>query len=254
MDVNKNSFTFGFAAIMVIIVAALLSVTDIQLKPFQDRNIELEKKQNILSSVGINVDREDAEEKYSIYIKSELVLNNKGEQIDGIAFDIDLGKELKKGIDKQELPLFISEIEGKKRYIVPLRGKGLWGPIWGFISLEDDLNRVYGAVFDHKSETPGLGAEINTSMFQDPFSGKTIFEGEDFTSISVIKGGAMEGDMHGVDGISGGTITSVGVSDMLSERLNMYLPYFNKMKPALVGDSIFTEMDSLVTVNDSIIN
>ena len=254
MDVNKNSYTFGFAAIMVILVAALLSVTAIQLKPFQDRNIELEKKQNILSSVGINVDREDAEEKYSIYIKSELVLNNKGEQIDGIAFDIDLGKELKKGIDKQELPLFISEIEGKKRYIVPLRGKGLWGPIWGFISLEDDLNRVYGAVFDHKSETPGLGAEINTSMFQDPFSGKTIFEGEDFTSISVIKGGAMEGDMHGVDGISGGTITSVGVSDMLSERLNMYLPYFNKMKPALVGDSIFTEMDSLVTVNDSIIN
>jgi len=254
MDVNKNSFTFGFAGIMVVIVAALLSFTAIQLKPFQDRNIELEKKQNILSSVGVNVDREDAEEKYSIYIKSELVLNNKGEQIDSVAFDIDLGKELKKEIDKQRLPLFISEIEGRKRYIVPLRGKGLWGPIWGFISLEDDLNRVYGAVFDHKSETPGLGAEINTSIFQDPFSGKTIFEGDYFTSISVIKGGAMEGDMHGVDGISGGTITSVGVSDMLLERLNMYLPFFNKMKSSLVVDFISTEMDSLVTINDSIIN
>lgn len=254
MDINKNSFTFGFTTIMVIIVSALLSIAYIKLKPYQDRNIELEKKQNILSSVGITVDRDNAEAKYSTYIKSEIVLNNKGEEVEGSAFDVDLGKEIKKDVNTQLLPLFISEVDGATRYIIPLRGKGLWGPIWGFIALEDDLNKVYGAVFDHKKETPGLGAEINTPMFQDPFAGKTIFEGEVFTPIKVIKGGPKEGDMHGVDGISGGTITSNGVSDMLSERLNMYLPYFNKMKPVFEVDSVFSEMDSVVTINDSIIN
>ena len=254
MDINKNSFTFGFTTIMVIIVAGLLSIAYIKLKPYQDRNIELEKKQNILSSVGITVDRDNAEAKYSTYIKSEIVLNNKGEEVEGSAFDVDLGKEIKKDVNTQLLPLFISEVDGATRYIVPLRGKGLWGPIWGFIALEDDLNKVYGAVFDHKKETPGLGAEINTPMFQDPFAGKTIFEGEVFTPIKVIKGGPKEGDMHGVDGISGGTITSNGVSDMLSERLNMYLPYFNKIKPVFEVDSVFSEMDSVVIINDSIIN
>ena len=254
MDINKNSFTFGFTTIMVIIVSALLSIAYIKLKPYQDRNIELEKKQNILSSVGITVDRDNAEAKYSTYIKSEIVLNNKGEEVEGSAFDVDLGKEIKKDVNTQLLPLFISEVDGVTRYIIPLRGKGLWGPIWGFIALEDDVNKVYGAVFDHKKETPGLGAEINTPMFQEPFAGKTIFEGEVFTPIKVIKGGPKEGDMHGVDGISGGTITSNGVSDMLSERLNMYLPYFNKMKPVFEVDSVFSEMDSVVTINDSIIN
>jgi Na+-transporting NADH:ubiquinone oxidoreductase subunit C len=176
MDVNKNSYTFSFAAIMVVVVAALLSTAAIALKPFQSRNVLLEKKQNILSSVGINIQRDEADLKYPSIIKEELVLNNKGEKIDGIAFDIDLQKELKKNPSEQSLPLYISEIDGKKQYIIPLRGKGLWGPIWGFISLEDDLNKVFGAVFDHKTETPGLGAEINMPFFQDPFVGKTIFE------------------------------------------------------------------------------
>ena len=254
MDVNKNSYTFGFAAIMVIIVAALLSSAAIGLKPFQDRNIELEKKQNILSSVGIVTDRDGAEELYLTYIKQELVLNNKGEEVEGSTFDIDLAKEVKKEADAQVLPLFISEVDGKTMYIIPLRGKGLWGPIWGFISLEDDLNTVFGAVFDHKGETPGLGAEINRPMFQDPFAGKSIFNGEEFKSIKVIKGGAGEDNMHAVDGISGGTITSDGVTDMLLERLTMYLPYFNKIKPTIEVDSVFSAMDSVVTVNDSIIN
>ena len=255
MDVNKNSYTLGFAAIMVVIVAALLSVAYIKLKPYQDTNIELEKKQNILSSIGITVERDAAEKAYDTYITGELVLNNKGEEVDGSAFDIDLSKEIKKEASAQLLPLFISEVDGRAMYIIPLRGKGLWGPIWGFISLEEDLNKVYGAVFDHKGETPGLGAEINTPKFQMQFKeNKTIFEGEEFISIAVIKGRKTKGDKHAVDGISGGTITSDGVSDMLSERLSMYLPYFAKIKSAFVVDSIFLEIDSVAIVNDSIIN
>ena len=254
MDVNKNSNTFGFAAVMVIIVAALLSTAAIELKPFQDRNVELEKKQNILSSVGVTIDRDGAEKIYDTYIKSELVLNVKGEEVEGSAFDVDLGIEMKKNASAQLLPLFISNVEGVTRYIIPLRGKGLWGPIWGFISLEEDLNSVFGAVFDHSSETPGLGAEINRASFEDPFKGKTIFEGEMFTSIKVIKGGAQDSDMHGVDGISGGTITSDGVSDMLDERLRMYLPYFSSLSSANELDLVFNQLDSLVLVDNSKIN
>ena len=232
MNVEKNSYTFIFATIMVLIVAALLATTAISLKPHQETNVALEKKQNILSSIGVDVERNMADKEYSKYIVEELVLNNKGEEIDGIAFDIDLAKELKKDSKDQLLPLFIAEKDNSRKYIIPLRGKGLWGPIWGFMALNDDLNTVYGAVFDHKAETPGLGAEINQGFFQDPFVGQNIFKDDNLVSIKVIKGGAPDGDKHGVDGISGGTITSDGVTDMLLERLTMYEPYFrnNKLK------------------------
>ncbi|KRO56400.1 MAG: NADH:ubiquinone reductase (Na(+)-transporting) subunit C [Bacteroidetes bacterium] len=250
MDINKNSYTVVFASIMVIIVAAALAYAAIGLKPFQDSNIVLEKKQNILSSVGITIDRENAEAKYSEYIKSEIVLNNKGEEVEGSAFDIDLSKEMKKDVNTQLLPLFISQIDGATSYIIPLRGKGLWGPIWGFIALKDDLTTVYGAVFDHKGETPGLGAEINQPFFQEPFAGKTIFEGLNFTSIKVVKVGYSKGDMHAVDGISGGTITSDGVTDMLSERLSMYLAYFEKIKAKSEVEQVMVQINSLAVINN----
>ena len=250
MDINKNSYTVFFASIMVIIVAAALAYAAIGLKPFQDSNIVLEKKQNILTSVGITIDRENAQAKYSEYIKSEIVLNNKGEEVEGSAFDIDLSKEMKKDVNTQLLPLFISQIDGATSYIIPLRGKGLWGPIWGFIALKDDLTTVYGAVFDHKGETPGLGAEINQPFFQEPFAGKTIFEGLNFTSIKVVKVGYSKGDMHAVDGISGGTITSDGVTDMLSERLSMYLAYFEKIKAKSEVEQVMVQINSLAVINN----
>ena len=253
MNVDSNSYTFGFATMMVVIVAALLSYAAIELKPLQDTNIELEKQQNILSSIGVDVQRDLAKEVYSKYIKQEIVLNSKGEEVDGDAFEIELKKELKKANSDQALPLFISNVDGFKQYIIPLRGKGLWGPIWGFIALEEDLNTVYGAVFDHKGETPGLGAEINQSFFQEPFIGKSIFDGETFKSIRVVKGGAPEGDNYAVDGISGGTITSDGVTDMLLERLNMYLPYITRLKTEMEEEKIITEIDSALILNDSLI-
>ena len=205
MDVNKNSYTFGFAAVMVVVVASLLSVAAISLKPFQDKNIESEKKQNILTTVGVDVSREEAAAAFEQNITESFVLNNKGEQVDGDAFTIDLGQELKKSPKDQKLPVFVSNINGENIYILPMRGKGLWGPIWGYIALENDMSTIYGAVFDHKSETPGLGAEISLSWFEEPFIGKTIYDGDEFVSVKVIKGGAKEDDMHGVDGSSGGT-------------------------------------------------
>ena len=251
MDVNKNSYTLGFAAIMVIIVAALLSVAAIVFKEPQERNVELEKKQNILKSVAVEVSREESETVYYNFIKEELVIDSKGEIKEGIAFDVDLAKELKKDISEQNLPLYIAEVDGETKYIIPLRGKGLWGPIWGFIALNEDLNTVYGAIFDHSKETPGLGAEINTGNFQIPFAGKTIFEGIEFVSISVIKS-AEEDNMHAVNGISGGTITSNGVSDMIKERLEKYLPYFENQNPETKIEKEVEMIFSDSTLTDSL--
>lgn len=244
MNVNKNSYTFGFATIMVVVVASLLSLAAISLKPFQDRNIELEKKQNILNSVGIQVEREAAAEAYAKYITESFVVNSDGEQTKGQAFNVDLAVELKKDLKEQVFPIFISQKENVKSYILPVRGTGLWGPIWGYIALKEDLNTILGAVFDHKGETPGLGAEISLSWFQEPFQGKTIFEGDEFVSIKVVKGGAKEDDMHAVDGISGGTITADGVTDMLEERLGNYVPFFENMREELEVESVLDSLDS----------
>ena len=126
MNVNTNSYTIGFACAMVVLVAALLASTSIQLTPLQDRNIELEKKQNILQSVGVYVDREESEASYSKFIKEELVIDVEGNVLDGSAFNIDLGDELKKDIKDQKLPLYVSTLEdSSKCFIIPLRGLSL---------------------------------------------------------------------------------------------------------------------------------
>lgn len=250
MDANKNSYTFSFAAVMVVLVATLLSVAAISLKPFQDKNVEAEKKQNILTTLGIEVSREDAAKVYKEKITSSYVLNSEGTVVDGDAFTVDLGVELKKPVDQQVFPVFEGEKNGQKSYILPMRGKGLWGPIWGYLALEEDMSTISGAVFDHKSETPGLGAEISLGWFQEPFIGKTIFDGKEFKSIKVVKGGAKEDDMHGVDGISGGTITSDGVSDMLDERLSKYLPFFNqKLSEMIEADTVVVDSLQALTLN-----
>ena len=252
MDVNKNSYTFSFAAIIVVLVASLLSIAAISLKPFQNKNIESEKKQNILSTVGIEVSREEAADAYKKSISNTYVINNKGELVEGNAFDVDLGLELKKPSSEQLLPVFESEKDGDKLYILPMRGKGLWGPIWGFVALKDDMTTISGVVFDHKSETPGLGAEISLGWFQEPFIGKQIFKGAELVSINVVKGGAKDKDMHAVDGISGGTITSDGVTDMLSERFGQYLSFFkNKMSQniTLSPDSLMSDSSIVYNFN-----
>lgn len=225
MDVNSNKYTIGFALIMVIAVALILAFTSESLKPMQKKNVELEKMQNILQSVGVKVSREEAEANFNQFITEQIVLDENGKQIDGNAFDVDILKEYKSGGQKN-FPIFIYENNDGKKYIIPLVGKGLWGPIWGYIALNEDKNTVAGASFDHKTETPGLGAEINQGWFQEPFVGKKVFdETGTYQSIKVIKGGAKEGDMHGVDAISGGTITSNGVTEMLQRTLKVYEPF-----------------------------
>jgi Na+-transporting NADH:ubiquinone oxidoreductase subunit C len=141
-----------------------------------------------------------------------------------------INKQIEKFESGRELPVYVCEKEGSTYFILPLRGKGLWGPIWGYIALESDLNTVYGAVFDHKGETPGLGAEINQGWFQENFQGKKIFKDGQFVSIEVVKGGADAADLYEVDGISGGTITSKGLEDMLYDCLKSYETFFETQR------------------------
>ena len=190
--------------------------------------MELETKQNILSAIGVNVDRDQAELDFDTYIKQQLTVKSDG-SIDASvnAFTIELKKEVKKAGEDQNLPLYIAEKDGKTYYIVPLYGAGLWDAIWGYIGLDTDENTIIGAVFDHKGETAGLGAEINTSWYEDQYIGDKIMdENGNFVSVKAIKGGTPASNLHGVDAISGGTITSDGVTDMVEERLARYIPYF----------------------------
>lgn len=233
MNKNSSKYTFMFASVMVIVVAVLLSLAAIGLGPYQAQNVKLEKMQNILASIDVKSEAKEAEKLFNQYIKEQVVLNNKGEKVPGdiSAFDIDLKKELDKAktgqADKQLFPLFTFNKGGRTYYVIPVRGKGLWGPIWGYIALEGDMNTVFGASFGHKGETPGLGAEIDTEAFQKQFVGKKILDDSgNFVSVKVVKGGAAPEDLHGVDAISGGTITSNGVSEMLKRTLGNYVPYF----------------------------
>lgn len=225
MDKQGNTYTFLYAAVMVVVVAALLAFISQTLKPRQTKNEEVAKKIEILKSVQIESTAADAEAKYEQYVgENAYVINMAGTKTEGDAFTVDLAKELKKAPEDRAYPIYECRLDdGKVKYIIPVRGKGLWGPIWGYVALNDDKNTIYGATFGHKGETPGLGAEIDKEKFQEPFKGKTIFsESGMLVSIKVMKAGQSKGTNHEVDAISGGTITSVGLEDMLKDCLSGY--------------------------------
>ena len=231
---HSNKYIVVYSTVMVVLVAVSLTFIAMGLKTKQEDNIRIEKMQNILASVHIDASVKNAIDLYKKYITHTMTINNKGAEIPGVdAFTVDLALEIKKPADQQQLPVFIATLDDGLNYsIVPVRGKGLWGPVWGYVALKDDFNTIFGVVFDHKGETPGLGAEINTDFFEQPFQNKQIFDNQgNFVSIGVIKGGVSDSDLHNVDAISGGTITSKGLEKMLKDCLINYEEYFkNKGK------------------------
>ena len=239
MNRDSNIYTFLFVGIMIVGIASILAYTSQTLKPMQDENVKNEKMQNILSTVGINVSREDAEESYSKYITQELALKMDGtvnESLNPFS-NLNLAKELKKDYIDQHFPLYIADIDSERYYIIELRGVGLWDAIWGYISLKSDFNTINGVSFDHKGETAGLGAEITKDWFKDSFIDEKVFNKEgQLVGITVLKGNNdpsnSDKDDHEVDAISGSTITGDGVTDMIKERLNNYLPYLEKLEIA----------------------
>lgn len=240
MSRDSNLYTFLFVGIMIVGIASILAYTSQTLKPMQDENVKNEKMQNILSTVGINVSREEAEKSYKKYIVEELALKIDGsinENINPFS-DLNLAKELKKDYEDQHFPLYVAEINSEKYYIIELRGTGLWDAIWGYISLKSDFNTVNGVSFDHKGETAGLGAEITKDWFKESFKDEKIFNSDgELVGITVLKGNNdpnnIDKDDHEVDAISGSTITGDGVTDMIYERVSNYLPYLS-----LINDKV----------------
>jgi Na+-transporting NADH:ubiquinone oxidoreductase subunit C len=229
-DKNSNGFTFGFAIAMVVVVGAVLALIAMGLKERQVKN-QLDKKRiDILGAIKVEASRENAAEVFNQYVKNSYVIDHKGNPVEGgvSAFDIDIKKDFRdKTLSEEDkrYPLYECEKDGKMLYVVPMVGKGLWGPIWGFVSVEDDFTTIYGAKFDHKTETPGLGAEIKEDFFTEKFDEKKLADKGKY--FEVLKGGSVPSEPNQVDGITGGTITSKGVEEMMNRTFDIYMKYFD---------------------------
>tara|TARA_B100000925_G_scaffold4610_1_gene3350 strand:+ start:150 stop:908 length:759 start_codon:yes stop_codon:yes gene_type:complete len=248
MNKDSNTYTITFAVILVVIVGGLLALIANGLKPIQDENLKNEKKQYILNCLPGNkaITRDEAGDKFAKFVKQRLILDYNGEIVENTlldanvavndkdpkdAFSIDLLKEYKtiKEAGNRNYPLFICNVDNKTYYVAPVMGKGLWAAVWGYIALDENGNKIEGAVFDHKSETPGLGAEITQDFFEDQFIGKMISNGNNYRPVEVNKPGNPLNEYQ-VDGISGGTFTSVGVEEMMSRTLLVYHKYIKNAK------------------------
>ena len=228
----SNLYIFGFSSALVLLAAAILSFTSIMLKDRQHQNIEIERQKNILAALGVKSTSADVLTKFPQYIRQSLVIKADGSIVSGTtAEEIDLKKENEKPVEEREFPLYLAEKDGKHFVVIPVWGKGLWGPIWGNVALESDMNTIHGVNFDHAGETPGLGAQISTTRFMSQFKDKKLFNLSDhFVSIKVEKHGTYKPDSHTVDAISGGTITSKFLEDMLIQSLEPYQNYFSQNK------------------------
>lgn len=244
--VDKNSYTILFAIGMVIAVGFLLAFTASSLKPKISENQRIEKQQNILYAMGVNANTEssaafistkEASDAFSKYITKQLVIQNGKAEEDTEAYLIDVKKEKAAGKDdpsKRRLPLFVGEKDGVTYYVVPIYGKGLWDAIWGYVSMDKDMV-IQGAYFDHKGETPGLGANIKERFFMDDFVGEHLLDDNgNFKGVAVAKGNADPKNDNKtdneVDAIAGATITGDGVTAMIKSDLKLYKPYFDNLK------------------------
>jgi Na+-transporting NADH:ubiquinone oxidoreductase subunit C len=256
---ETNAYTVIFAVGMVVVVGALLAFLASTLKPTISENERLEKQQNILYAMGVNnnegtsaifISTEEAPEKFSEFIKEQVVLESENGKIvnkytreeykekfggqEPYLIDVKKQQTRAKAGKSRRLPLFIGEKDGKKFYIAPIRGKGLWDAIWGYVALNEEMV-VQGAYFDHKGETPGLGANIKQRFFMDDFVGEHLLDKNgNFIGITVAKGNADPKNDNKtdneVDAIAGATITGDGVTAMIKTDLRLYLPYFKNLK------------------------
>ena len=222
MNTNSNSYTIIYAAIMVVIVAFLLAFVSSSLKSIQNANIENDTKKQILSAINVT-DVKDADAEFAKYEVKDMLV-----QADGTlaAYEGEFNTSFKGEIAENRLHVFECKVDGATKYIVPVYGAGLWGPVWGYVALNDDKDTVFGVYFNHAGETPGLGAEITTPKFQAPFVGKKVLENGE-VGLSVVKAGKVAKPDYEVDGISGGTITSQGVDAMLKDCLKLYKPFLS---------------------------
>ena len=235
MNTEKNSYTIIYSIIMVVLAAVLLAVAATSLKPAQQENEKIDKMEQILRSIGQTPAKSEVKNVYKKFIREEILLDGEGtvlktfkgdELTNSEAFNNNTELEMKllkkgeKSAKDVRLNAFVADVNGKLVYILPLNGAGLWNKIWGYISVDaTDHSTVFGADFGNAGETPGLGAEISTTRFANQFKGKELYKEGVFKGIAVVKPGHTAEGQDAVDGISGGTLTSNGVHDMLKASL-----------------------------------
>ena len=231
MKTNSNSYTIIYSAVIVVIVAFLLAFVFQALKPMQDANVALDKKKQILNSLNIrDLSNEEADAKYKEVVIADEVIDEKGKIVEAgtqggekTGFKLE-SKDYKAG----KLALYICKVNGSRKYVIPVYGMGLWGPISGYIALNEDKATVYGAYFNHESETAGLGAEIKDNVaWQEKFQGKKVFTSGDDKTIALGVEKNVTDPATQVDAVTGATLTSNGVRDMLHEALGKYLTFLN---------------------------
>lgn len=233
MKINKESnvYTIIYAAVLVVLVGFGLALVYQALRPAQLENIVNDTKKQILAAALIYpTEKENIGDLYSRHITDSYCVNSKGNRVAGDAIDVNTATEVKKPADQRLLPVFVCSTSKGTKYIVPVAGAGLWGPIWGYIAMDANGNNIYGAYFGHQGETPGLGAEIEKPEFRKQFDGKPIFGANgDFESVLVVKKGQEPAGRPYVNAVSGGTITSQGVQKMLQTSLEPYTAFFKKL-------------------------
>lgn len=232
MKTNSNSYTIIYSVIIVVIVAFLLAFVSQALKPMQDANVALDKKKQILNSLNIrDLNDAQADAKYKEVVVADRVIDEKGKVLlPGTTGGEDAGFKLdSKDYKEGKLALYICRVNGETKYVVPVYGMGLWGPISGYIALNADKSTVYGVYFNHESETAGLGAEIkDNKAWQEKFQGKKLFKNGDDKAIALSVEKKVEDPTTQVDAVTGATLTSNGVRDMLHEALGKYLVFINQ--------------------------
>lgn len=232
MKTNSNSYTIIYSVIIVVIVAFLLAFVSQALKPMQDANVALDKKKQILNSLNIrDLNDAQADAKYKEVVVADRVIDEKGKVLlPGTSGGEDAGFKLEsKDYKEGKLALYICRVNGETKYVVPVYGMGLWGPISGYIALNADKSTVYGVYFNHESETAGLGAEIkDNKAWQEKFQGKKLFKNGDDKTIALSVEKKVEDPTTQVDAVTGATLTSNGVRDMLHEALGKYLVFINQ--------------------------
>lgn len=235
MNRESNVYTIIYSVVMVVIVALGLAFTHQVLSDKQIANENIDKMQQILRSLNIDASADEAQEAFSKLIQNAYLINDQGEKLDGTegispddpVFSTELGDSSAEG-----MPVYEAEIDGATKYVIPMSGAGLWGSIWGYLAVEAEGSTIYGAEFDHAGETPGLGAEIADTSFKGQFKGKSLFRDGEFRSIAVVKPGRTVANRDYVDGISGGTITSQGVDNMLLESVGEYKSFLENLNAA----------------------
>ncbi len=232
IDTGSNTYTIIYASIVVIIVAFLLAFVSKALEPQSTANVRIDKKSQILAALNLRgLDKAKVEDKYAEVVVADEIIDkdgnvvNEGKDKDAAGFAVN-----DKDINENNLPLYVCTVNGETKYVIPVTGKGLWDAIWGYVALNADKNTVYGVYFSHKGETAGLGAVITEyEKFQKQFENKVVMDAaKSDIALSVVKKGK---NVNGLeensrcDAVTGATLTSNGVNDMIHDCLSRYMTF-----------------------------